>query len=111
MENSEQINKRFNEIAMTELFDISATEGRIQSMATDQRLVRAVHDELIAQVDLVFGSYKSPEVCDQNFDNARECTVSTAAHLQHEYGLSDEDTLKAVELARLDIQGDKQIYD
>lgn len=113
MESPEQVNQRFNEIAISEEFDISGPEERMQAMATDQRLVRVVYDEIIAQIEVVFafGSDKTREECEKCFDDAKECVITIAVQLQHEYGLSDEDTLRAIELARLDIQDDKQIYD
>lgn len=113
MESFEHVNQRFNEIATAELFDISGAEERIQAMATDQRLVHAVYDEIIAQIEIVFafGGDKTRDECEKCFDDAKECVVAVAVQLQHEYRLSDEDTLKAIELARLDIQDDKQVYD
>lgn len=113
MESPEEINERFNEIAEADLFDISGAEERIQAMATDKRLVQVVYDEIIAEIEavFVFDGNKPREECEKNFDDAKECVVTLAVQLQHEYGLSDEDTLKAIELARLDIQVGRQVRD
>ncbi len=111
MDDSLAFERQFNQI-VTSVEKDSGAEQRIQDASVDRKLVIAVYDEISAQIELTFPfGGEETEVYEKRYDEAHKKVIEVAVHLQHEYGLDDEDILKAVKLARLDIQNNKIIFD
>jgi|GEM_PF-5824274 len=98
---------QFNGIITANVEVQRSSTQRITEVSVDSRLTVAVRDEFMAHIELLlpFGG-ELEETYRKHYDDAHNRLLEIAVNLQAEYGLTDEETLHALELARLDIQQD-----
>jgi len=98
-------NARFYEATASMRADLTSAEHRIHLLAVDERLVEAVADELSAEKDLHFPSLNELlEEGRKRHSASLEHVLEVAIQLQFEYGLSEDDALEAIYIARLDLE-------
>ncbi len=112
MENNVYIEQQFREIVTDDSVAKLGVEERIARASINETLVVAVQDEFSARITLLgWGDDETSDIYEKCCTDANEKLMAVAASLQFEYGLNDEEILKAVERARLDIQKDKRYFD
>lgn len=107
-----EINKKFWDIVGTpEGKAPSEISLRIAEVAKDSFLRAAVKDHLSAEITLLFADESVKARASKELDDASDIVFTVLSALQYDFGLSDDDALRAVEFCRQNIQQTDSLFD